>query len=262
MRVTVLGCGSSGGVPLIGDRWGACDPANPKNRRSRASILIETEGLIETGNRTLLVDTSPDLRAQLLAAGRWRLDAVLYTHAHADHIMGIDDIRAVNRLIGAALPAYADARTLADLTRRFEYAFAPLGPKGGFFRPVLVPHEIRAGERFEAAGVPVLPIAQDHGTMPSLGFRIGDFAYSTDVLDFSEESLAALEGVRVWIVGCFQERPHYTHAHLDRALGWIERLKPERAVLTHMGESLDYARLAAKLPPGVEPGFDGLVLDL
>jgi phosphoribosyl 1,2-cyclic phosphate phosphodiesterase len=256
VRVIVLGCGSSGGVPLIGGRWGACDPANPKNRRTRASILIETDG------RTLLVDTTPDLRAQLLAAERWKLDAVLYTHGHADHIMGLDDIRAVNRLIGAPLPAYADARTLADLTRRFDYAFAPLGPKGGFFRPVIEAHEIRAGEAFEAAGIRVLPIAQDHGTMPTLGFRIGDFAYSTDVLDLSEQALAALEGVRVWIVGCFQERPHYTHAHLERALAWVERLRPERTVLTHMGESLDYAALSAKLPAGVEPGFDGLVLDL
>ncbi|WP_144184883.1 MBL fold metallo-hydrolase [Elioraea rosea] len=256
MKVIVLGCGSSGGVPLIGGRWGRCDPSDPRNRRTRASILVETEG------RTLLVDTTPDLRAQLLAAERWKLDAVLYTHAHADHIMGLDDLRAVNRLIGAPLPAFADGRTLADLRRRFDYAFQPLRQGSGFFRPVLEPVEIVPGEPFEAAGVSVLPVLQDHGFMPSLGFRIGDFAYSTDVLDLDEAALAALEGVRVWIVGCFQERPHVTHAHLERALSWVARLKPERTVLTHMGEGFDYATLSAILPAGVEPGYDGLVLDV
>ncbi len=256
MKVIVLGCGSSGGVPLIGGRWGRCDPAEPRNRRSRASILIETEG------RSLLVDTTPDLRGQLLAAERWKLDAVLYTHAHADHIMGLDDLRAVNRLIGSALPAFADARTLADLRRRFDYAFQPLKHGAGFFRPVLEPIEIVPGQGFEAAGIAVLPILQDHGFMPSLGFRIGDFAYSTDVLDLDEAALAALEGIRVWIVGCFQERPHVTHAHLERIIGWVERLKPERTVLTHMGESFDYNALSAMLPAGIEPGHDGLILEI
>jgi phosphoribosyl 1,2-cyclic phosphate phosphodiesterase len=261
VKVTILGCGSSGGVPLIGGRWGACDPSDPRNRRTRASILVET-GPFEAGGRALLVDTSPDLRAQLLAAERWRLDAVLFTHGHADHIMGLDDIRAVNRLIGGALPAFADAATLADLQRKFDYAFVPLKPGGGFFRPVLVANEITPGTAFDAAGVAVLPIAQDHGTIPTLGFRIGEFAYSTDVVELDEPAFVALKGVRVWIVDCFQENPHYTHAHLARVLDWIERLRPERTVLTHMGEGLDYATLAARLPPGVEPGFDGLVLDM
>lgn len=256
MRVTILGCGSSAGVPLIGGRWGACDPADPRNRRSRASILIEAEAA------TLLVDTSPDLRAQLLAAERWRLDAVLYTHGHADHVMGLDDLRAVNKLIGRPLPVHADARTLGELRRRFEYAFHPLKAPGAFFRPVLEPNEITPFVPFEAAGLAVLPILQDHGYMPSLGFRIGDFAYSTDVLDLDEPALAALAGIRVWIVGCFQAARHTTHASLERVLGWVERLGPERTVLTHMGESFDYRALSALLPAGVEPGFDGLVLDI
>lgn len=252
----MLGCGGSGGVPLIGNRWGACDPTDPRNRRSRASILVET------GAATLLVDTTPDLRLQLLAADRARIDAVLYTHAHADHVMGLDDLRAVNKLIGRPLPVYADARTLGDLTRRFDYAFRPLTAPGAFFRPVLEANEIVPGRTFEAAGVRVLPILQDHGFMPSLGFRIGDFAYSTDVLDLDEDALAALAGIRVWMVGCFQAAPHATHAHLGRVLGWVSRLRPERTVLTHMGESFDYARLCAILPPGVEPGFDGLAIDV
>jgi phosphoribosyl 1,2-cyclic phosphate phosphodiesterase len=256
VRVIILGCGGSAGVPLIGGRWGACDPAEPRNQRSRASILIEE------GATTLLVDTSPDLRAQLLGAERWRLDAVLYTHAHADHVMGLDDLRAVNKLIGRPLPVYADARTLDTLRKRFDYAFLPLKAPGAFFRPVLVANEITPGQVFEAAGVPVLPILQDHGFMPSLGFRIGAFAYSTDVLDLDEMALAALAGIRVWIVGCFQAARHTTHANLDRVLGWVDRLRPERTVLTHMGESFDYRALASRLPDGVEPGFDGLVLEV
>ena len=256
MRVTVLGCGGSGGVPLIGGRWGACDPADPRNRRTRASVLVET------GAATLLVDTTPDLRFQLLAAGKSIIDAVLYTHSHADHVMGLDDLRAVNKLVGRPLPVFADARTLAELRKRFDYAFLPLKAPGAFFRPVLEPNEVTPGVAFEAAGVQVLPILQDHGFMPSLGFRIGDFAYSTDVLDLDEAALAALAGVRVWIVGCFQAARHSTHASLDRVLGWVGRLRPERTVLTHMGESFDYRALAAALPEGVEPGFDGLELAL
>jgi phosphoribosyl 1,2-cyclic phosphate phosphodiesterase len=256
VQVTILGCGGSGGVPLIGNRWGACNPHDPRNRRTRASVLIET------GTTTLLVDTSPDLRSQLLATERWRIDAVLYTHAHADHVMGLDDLRAVNKLIGRPLPVYSDARTLDVLRKRFDYAFLPLKAPGAFFRPVLEANEITPGEVFEAAGVPVLPILQDHGFMPSLGFRVGAFAYSTDVLDLDERALDALAGIRVWVVGCFQAARHTTHASLERVLGWVSRLAPERTVLTHMGESFDYAALAQALPAGVEPGVDGLVIDL
>ncbi|WP_439577739.1 MBL fold metallo-hydrolase [Elioraea sp.] len=255
MRVTVLGCGGSGGVPVIGGLWGACDPAEPRNRRLRGSILVET------GNATILVDASPDLRTQLLAAEVRRIDAVIVTHAHADHVNGLDDLRYVNRLMRAPIPLYADRTTLDELRQRFGYAFLPLDGHG-YYRPVLEPREVVAGAAFEAAGVMVLPIAQDHGFMPSLGLRFGAFAYSTDVVRMGEAAFAALAGIDTWIVGCFQETPHPTHAHLPLVLEWIARIGPRRAVLTHMSERLDYRALTAKLPPGVEPAHDGLVLEL
>ncbi len=256
MRVTMLGCGPSWGVPSIGNEWGACDPANPKNRRSRVSVLVE-----EGGSR-LLIDTSPDLRAQLLAADVRGLDAVIFTHAHADHLHGIDDLRAVNRLMRRPLPIHADAQTLAEIRTRFGYVLGPASPgaKTGFYKPVLEPHEI-AGP-FAAAGVRVNPFAQDHGFSTTLGLRIGGFAYSTDVIRLDAAAFAALAGIELWIVDCMRRAPHVTHSHLAQTLDWIARVKPRRAILTHMDESLDYDRLAAELPPGIEPGQDGLVVEL
>lgn len=252
----MLGCGPSWGVPKIGGGWGACDPLNPRNRRSRVSVLVEE------GAATLLIDTSPDLREQLLAARVQRIDAVLYTHTHADHLHGIDDLRSVNQLMQSAVPVHASAASLAEIDRRFGYVFAPLQPgrQSIYYKPVLEPHEI-AGP-FAAAGVPVTPFRQDHGFSETLGFRIGAFAYSTDVIELDEAAFATLAGVEVWIVDCIRRREHVTHAHLAKALGWIERVKPRRAVLTHMDESLDYATLCRELPAGVEPGYDGLVIEL
>jgi phosphoribosyl 1,2-cyclic phosphate phosphodiesterase len=256
MKVTMLGSGPSWGVPRIGDDWGACDPANPRNRRRRVSILVE-----EGGGR-ILVDTSPDLREQLLGAGVRGLDAVLFTHAHADHLHGIDDLRAVNRLIGKTLPIYADSRTLGEIRTRFAYVLGPVhgGDRAGFYKPVLEPHEI-AGP-FQAAGMAVHPFAQDHGFSQTLGFRFGRFAYSTDAVRLDDAAFAALAGTEVWIVDCMRREPHVTHSHLAQTLDWIARVKPRRAVLTHMDESLDYAQLSRELPPSVEPGYDGLVLEL
>ena len=257
MRVTMLGCGPSWGVPRIGNEWGACDPANPKNRRSRVSVLVEE------GDARLLIDTSPDLRAQLLAADVRGIDAVLYTHAHADHLHGIDDLRAVNRMMRRPLPIYADAATLAEIRTRFGYVLGPgaeYGGKAGFYKPVLEPHEING--RFAAAGVKVTPFAQDHGYSTTLGFRIGRFAYSTDVIRLDEAAFAALTGTELWIVDCMRREPHRTHSHLAQTLEWIARVKPGRAILTHMDESLDYGRLKDELPAGVEPGHDGLVVEL
>lgn len=259
MRVRLLGTGGSGGVPLIGREpggdWGACDPQDPRNRRTRTGALVSVAG------RVILIDAGPDLRQQLLAAGLPRLDAVLFTHAHADHIAGIDDLRAANRLMRQVIPAFGDAATLASLCRRFDYAFRP--HDGGWFaRPALQAHTITPGVAFAAAGVPVLPILQDHGQGPSLGFRIGAFGYSTDAVRLDEDAFGALEGLALWVVGCFRRRPHPTHAHLDLVLRWIARVRPGRAILTQMGEDLDFAATAAALGCQAEPGHDGLEVAL
>ncbi len=256
MRVTVLGCGPSWGVPRIGGHWGACDPEDPRNRRRRCSVMVEE------GGAHLLVDISPDLREQLLDAGIAEIDAVLLTHAHADHVHGIDDLRTVNRLMGRAIPIYADAATMAEVEQRFGYIFAPLNPeaRSSFYKPALERRIIDGP--FAAAGVPVMPFLQGHGFSTTLGFRFGRFAYSTDVIELDDAAFATLEGVEVWIVDCIRRVPHVTHSHLEKTLGWIERLRPRRAVLTHMDESLDYATLRRELPPGVEPGFDGLVIEV
>jgi phosphoribosyl 1,2-cyclic phosphate phosphodiesterase len=254
MKVTVLGCGASWGVPAIGPDWGRCDPADPRNRRRRGSLLVESRG------RALLIDTAPDLREQLLDAGISRLDAVLLTHAHADHLHGIDDLRVVSQLAGHAIPFYASGAALAEADRRFGYAFKPVIPGRPVYRPALTPHEI-AGP-FTAAGMPVLPFIQSHGFSETLGFRIGALAYSTDVVELDEAAFAALAGIELWIVDCLRRVPHPTHANLAKVLAWIERLRPRRAVLTHMDQSLDYRELSAELPEGVEPGHDGLIVEL
>jgi phosphoribosyl 1,2-cyclic phosphate phosphodiesterase len=261
MRVTILGCGSSAGVPQIGGAdgrgdWGACDPAEPRNRRSRSSLVVESG----QGER-LLVDTGPELRMQLLACGVPSVDAILFTHAHADHITGLDDVRILNRLVGRPLAAYATPETLDELVRRFDYAFKPWQPPG-FFRPVLTPHPIVAGEERMMVGLPVRVFEQDHGFITTLGMRIGSFAYSTDVVTLDDVAFAALAGVDVWVVGCFQRAGHKTHAHLDRVLGWVERLGVRRTILTHMGYDMDWDWLQRHLPPGVEPAYDGLVVDI
>ena len=254
MKVTMLGCGPSMGVPAIGREWGACDPNNPRNRRRRASVLIESRG------KTVLIDTSPDLREQLLDADISRLDAVVLTHAHADHLHGIDDLRAINRLMRQPIPLYADAASLAEIKTRFGYALEPPPPDGYFYKPTLTPHVIDGP--FAAAGLPATPFGQDHGYSTTLGFRIGAFGYSTDVTELDEAAFALLAGIDVWIVDCLRYEPHPTHSHVAKTLSWIERLKPKRAILTHLDHPLDYRELAARLPPGVEPGYDGLTVEL
>lgn len=254
MKVTILGCGGSGGVPQVGLGWGACDPANRRNRRRRCSVLVEAEGA------TILIDTSPDCREQLLDAGVKKLDAVLYTHAHADHLHGIDDLRSVNRAMRRPIPLWASRATLDEIAVRFGYAVKPQEPGSSFYRPMLVPNEI-AGP-VEIAGIPVVPFVQDHGFSTTLGFRIGDFAYSTDVVELDEAAFATLAGTKAWVVDCLRREPHPTHSHLARTLSWIERVGPDRAVLTHMDPVLDYESLRRDLPQPVEPGYDGLVLEL
>lgn len=261
MRVTVLGCGGSTGVPAIGGAdgagdWGACDPSEARNRRTRTSIVTENGA----GQR-LLVDSAPDLRTQLLACRIPSVEAVLFTHAHADHITGLDDIRVLNRIVGRPLEAYGTATTLGELTRRFEYAFSPWQPPG-FFRPALVPCCVAPGDVIEIAGMRVRLFVQDHGFSQSLGLRAGGFAYSTDAVMLNEAAFEVLAGVDTWLVGCFQRGPHRTHANLDRVLDWADRVSARRTVLTHMGSDLDWSWLQANLPRGIEPAYDGLVLEI
>jgi phosphoribosyl 1,2-cyclic phosphate phosphodiesterase len=253
MKITILGCGSSGGVPLIGNIWGACDPNEPRNRRTRVSVLIEE------GDTTILVDTSPDMRQQLLAADVKKISAVLYTHAHADHCHGIDDLRAVNWLTQKPISIYGDDATLTELRARFSYVFEGSHVPGHFYKPSVVPSVIDGP--FEIEGIKVVPFRQDHGYHHTLGFRFGSFAFSTDAVSLDEAAFDALRGVKVWAVDCVREEPHPTHSHLAQTLAWIERVKPERAYLIHMSHTLDYKTLAAKLPKGVEPAYDGLVIE-
>ena len=256
MRVTILGCGTSAGVPRVGGpggkgEWGAANPADPRNRRTRCSILVQDQG------KTLLIDTSPDVRSQLLAAEVERIDAVIWTHDHADQCHGIDDLRPF-ALRQGQIESWSDERTYGVLSRRFGYCFHAEG--NGFYNPIYR-HTVISGP-FRAAGLPVVPFLQDHGTIPSLGFRFGAVGYANDVVMLPEESLRALEGVEVLIVDAMRYRPHPTHAHLDRALEWIERLKPRRAYLTNLHVDMDYAEVDRTTPSHVTPCHDGLQIHL
>ncbi|MBV1900327.1 MAG: MBL fold metallo-hydrolase [Kordiimonadaceae bacterium] len=250
MKVTVLGCGTSGGVPKMPEHWGACDPSNPKNRRLRASILVED------ADTSIVVDTTPDFRAQMLAAQVKKLDAVLYTHDHADHVHGIDDVRGFFQNTREKIPVYGDAQTLGLIKHRFDYIFkSQVG-----YPAICSAREINGP--LKIGGLNVLPFEQAHGNGISLGFRFGDIAYSTDVSNLPETAFEALQGVKVWIVDALRYEPHPTHSHLDKTLAWIERVKPERAILTHMTWDMDYATLNKNLPAGVEPAFDGLSITI
>jgi phosphoribosyl 1,2-cyclic phosphate phosphodiesterase len=265
MLVTLLGCGGSTGVPALGGAdgrgdWGACDPLEPRNRRQRSSITIEGPDIAGKQGR-VLVDTGPDLRAQILACAVPRIDAVIYTHAHADHITGLDDVRQLNRITGAPIPAYGTARTLHEIGQRFDYAFQPWTPPA-FYRPVLETMTIEPGDVIHEAGLAIRTFHQDHHVMPTLGLRVGGFGYSTDVVRLDAAAFDALAGIDTWVVGCFQRAPHMTHAHVDLVLEWRARLGVRRTILTHMGIDLDWAWLRAHLPDDVEPGFDGQTIEL
>jgi phosphoribosyl 1,2-cyclic phosphate phosphodiesterase len=258
--ITILGCGSSGGVPRVGGGWGACDPDNPKNRRRRCSILVEQHSA--GGATRVLVDTSPDLREQLLGAGVEHLDGVLYTHQHADHTHGIDDLRPLSLHMRRSIHVYANRVTGDFLRETFGYCFA--APVGSDYPPFLVQHPIEAGEPLlvDGAGGPVkaVPFRMEHGSIEAFGFRFGRFAYATDVSAMPEESIAALYGLDLLIVDALRYRPHPTHFSVAEALAFIARVAPRRAVLTNLHNDLDYGRLAAELPPQVEPAYDGLRL--
>jgi phosphoribosyl 1,2-cyclic phosphate phosphodiesterase len=257
MKVTMLGCGGSGGVPMIGCRCAVCTSTNPRNQRTRVSVLVES------ATTRVLVDAAPDLRQQFLREGVTTVDAVILTHAHADHLHGIDDLRSVNFHRKAPLDIWGDRETLEQATTRFGYAFhAPRTREGSWYAPSLVPREITGP--LTLGDLEVQTFTQIHGgdRAPTLGLRFGRFAYSTDAQQLPDSAFAALEGVEVWIVDCLQETPNVAHSHLAQTLAWIARVRPKRAVLTHMNHHLEYESLAKRLPPGVEPGYDGLVLDI
>lgn len=261
LKVTILGCGSSGGVPMIGCSCPVCISADSKNKRTRVSIAVEYAG------KRILIDTSPDMRAQCLRHGIGTVDAIIYTHAHADHMHGIDDARFFNYTHNKLIDVYADETTLSRVKEGFGYALprekpANLPPGAVWYRPFLHPILIEPFKAFTACGIDVLPIAQKHGGETTLGLRLGSFAYSVDTNGLSEEAFAALKGIDTWVVDCLRYESAPTHAHLEMTLGWIRRVKPKRAYLTHMSHSFDYAKLAGELPEGVSPAFDGLVLEI
>ena len=263
-RFTILGCGSSPGVPRIGGDWGRCDSNNPKNRRRRASLLVEQISASTGGVTRIVIDTGPDFRCQMLDAGVPSADAVLYTHAHADHIHGIDDLRSfvINRRERVCV--WMDEATSLRLHESFGYCFHT--PSGSGYPPILDEHRIIAGESFEIDGaggvISVVGFEQIHGPIHSLGFRIGGMAYSSDVSDLDERALPHLEGLDVWIVDSLQYLSHPSHFSLSEALSWVEKLKPRRSILTHMHIPLDYDTVMNETPDNVEPGYDGLVFEL
>lgn len=251
MRLTILGCGTSGGVPRIGNDWGDCDPDEPRNRRRRASVAVET------AETRVIVDTSPDFRDQCLDAGIEHLDGVIYTHDHADHCHGIDDLRFLAYAMRKRIDVYSDRGTLDRLRARFGYCFDT--PDGSLYPPIVRAHAVDGP--FTIGDMDVVPFIQNHGDMDTLGLRFGPIAYSTDVVALDEAAFAALDGVQVWVVDALRYEYHPTHANLDTTLEWIERVKPKRAVLTHMNFELDYRTMLETLPNSVEPAYDGMVID-
>ena len=259
MRIVILGCGGSAGVPMLGGPdgagdWGLCDPAEPRNRRTRSSIVIESDS-----GRRLLVDTGPELREQLLANRIGRIDALLYSHAHADHVAGLDEVRSLNRIVDRPIEAFATRAALDEIGQRFAYAFRPWSPPG-FFRPVMVAREIRAGQTVTIQGLAIQPFEQTHGRSITLGLRVGRFGYSTDVVQLDRHALSILKGVDTWVVDCFQRAAHPAHADLAMVRNWAEQLGVRRTILTHMGTDMDWAWMAQNLPPGIEAAFDGMQL--
>lgn len=255
---TILGCGSSGGVPRLGGHWGACDPTNPRNVRRRCSLLVTRE---DAGGVTrVLIDTSPDLRQQLLDAEVGELDAVIFTHSHADHVHGIDDLRMIVFNMRARLPVWADGATQDALLSRFGYAFVQ--PVGSSYPPILDMYTIDGPFEIDGAGGPIAftPFEVEHGSIDALGFRVGDVAYLPDVSDMTDEAWEALAGIDTFILDALRYKPHPTHAHLERSLEWIERSGAAQGILTNMHIDIDYATVDADTPDHIIPAHDGLTL--
>jgi phosphoribosyl 1,2-cyclic phosphate phosphodiesterase len=259
--LTILGCGSSGGVPRIGNDWGACDPKNDKNCRRRCSLLLERKA--EAGMTRVVIDTSPDLREQMLAANVGAIDAVWYTHEHADHTHGIDELRGFFLRQKQRIPVWADDATLNLLKSRFAYCFR--SPPGSEYPPILGENRIIPGNEIIVSGeggpIAALPFRLFHGGIDAMGYRFCNVAYTPDLNGIPAGSMKALEGLDIWIVDALRRTPHSSHFHLEQTLRWIERLKPQRAILTNMHNDMDYASLLKELPAGVEPAYDGLRIE-
>lgn len=260
-RLVLLGTGSSGGVPRIDGDWGACDPAEPRNRRTRCSALLERFNEVGSATR-ILIDTSPDLREQLLACGTTHLDAVVYTHDHADQAHGIDDVRAFANRQRAPIPVYFDADTRERLVSRFGYIFHGAGG----YPPILSAQSaVPYYKPFEIEGrggsVTLLPLDMEHGRIRCAGYRMGDVAYCNDVNGLPPQTLDALQGLDTLVIDALRYTPHPSHAHLELTLSWIATLKPRRAILTNLHVDMDYQTLLRELPVGVEPAHDGMVIE-
>lgn len=257
---TILGCGSSPGVPRINGDWGACDPANPKNRRTRAALLIEQIG-DDGGTTTVVIDTGPDFREQMIAAKVQNIDAVFYSHPHADHIHGIDDLRGYVQYTGRRMPIWADALTMDRIREGFRYCLET--PEGSGYPPIVEPKIIDpslAPVAISGAGGTIMlqPVLQNHGSIMSMGFRVGDFAYCSDVSDFPLETVGKLTGLDMLVIDTLQYKFHPSHLSLEQSLGWIARFAPRRAVLTHMHTPLDYETVMRETPDHIEPAYDGM----
>lgn len=254
MKLRILGCGTSSGVPRVGDDWGRCDRNEPRNRRRRVSILVAYD------DARILVDTSPDLREQLLDAGIRDIEAVVWTHDHADHCHGIDDLRQLYHARGRPVTGYARREALASLKRRFAYAFEGTGGYPAVATGNLLPDHVNL------AGISMRAVDQPHGDITSAGLRFDAggraIGYSTDFNELTDEMALLFTGLDLWVVDALRHRPHPTHSHLADTLKWIRELAPRRAILTHMDTSMDYGSLRAELPEGVEPGYDGMEVSL
>ena len=260
--LTILGCGSSGGVPRIGGDWGLCDSTNARNRRRRCSVMLEKIGA--SGTTRVLVDTSPDLREQMLSANVGEIDGVWFTHEHADHTHGIDELRGFFLRQRRLVPIWADAPTMCMLQNRFSYCFQTLAGSG--YPPILLPNLIEAGRKVATTGaggtISAMPFLVNHGNLDVLGFRLGNTAYTPDLNGIPDGSASYVSNLDLWIVDALKRDPHGSHFCLDDTLRAIEIYKPQRALLTNMHIDMDYDTLRAELPAGVEPAYDGLKLSL
>ncbi|MCF6326675.1 MAG: MBL fold metallo-hydrolase [Devosiaceae bacterium] len=261
---TILGSGSSGGVPRVGNIWGDCDPNEPKNRRRRCSLLLTGTTKGRAGKTRIIIDTGCDLREQLLDANVKNIDAVFYTHEHADHTHGIDDLRAIALNNRKRIDIYMGERTRLRLHKAFSYCFE--APKDSGYPPILNSHEILASKSITITGeggdITLLPVLQEHGNISTFGFRIDDFLYSCDVSGFADKSISHLASLKVWIVDALRRSPHPSHLNLEQSLAWIKRIKPNQAILTNLHVDLDYKTIIDETPDNVTPAYDGMRIDI